>query len=100
MPDKYNQNFEIKEDAARQENEDEEMTGEELHQLKYKLHPWHGKSKRDRKAYIEDMLIKYKTGRMQREEIENARLREQMGIVKAATNKSKSKRGGSAKKER
>ena len=84
MPDKYNPNFEMKEDAV-EEGEDEEMTGEEIHQLQYKLHPWHGKSKRDRQAYIEDMLIKYKTGRMQKDEIENDRLKEQMGIVKVAT---------------
>ena len=63
------------------------MNEEEAHELQYKLHPWHGKSKRERKAYIEDLLIQYKTGKMQKDEIENWRLREQMGIVKAVTSK-------------
>ena len=73
MPDKYNPNFEIKDDIQHEEKSmsGDEMNPDEIHQLQYKLHPWHGKGKRERKAYIEDLLIQYKTGKMQKEEIEN-----------------------------
>ena len=38
------------------------------------MHPWHGKSKQERKEYIEQLLIKFKTGRMKKEGMENQKL--------------------------
>ena len=51
--------------------EDSRELDPQTQMLQERLHPWHGKSKRERQAYIEDLLIKYKSGKMQKEEIEN-----------------------------
>ena len=83
MPDKYDPN-EIVQEYIEEDKEEDEEDGKqkEKESIAYKLHPWHGKSKRDRKQYIEELLIAYKTGKMQKDAVENKRLKEHVGMTK------------------
>ena len=50
MPDKYDPNEIVQEYFEEDKlEEDEEGNNKEKEGIAYKLHPWHGKSKRDRK---------------------------------------------------
>ena len=91
MPEKYDPNEIVQEYIEEDKLEDDETgNNKEKESIAYKLHPWHGKSKRDRKQYIEELLIAYKTGKMQRDTIENKRLKEHMGITKNRRGQNKS----------
>jgi len=37
------------------------------------MHPWHGKSKQERKEYIEKLLLKFKTQQIAHEKSDNAK---------------------------
>lgn len=60
--------------ALERQIEQQELQDAEQLRLRTQLHPWHGKSKQARKEYIEQLLIKFKTGQMTKESAENEKL--------------------------
>ena len=52
----------------------EEIERVEKDEMRQKMHPWHGKSKQERKEYIEKLLLKFKGHQIEKERATNAKL--------------------------